>query len=794
MSALQPVVDAVVDRCRRVKAPCTPVLAGYLARAALLTDEALAGDHAALVDAAARLATAAASEPMPSTLRMQAAYDEALAGAQRRLASLHARRDRRLEDLSAAVRAATASAASDYDQMQRLHRAVLTYAGIAGQAGSLSGPSSSAPGESAPGATIGRAGVGAGAAGLAAGGAGAGGGGGGAGGVAGAGRRLGGTLPAGGAASSAVAAAPSASGAGGAAGGGGAPSAADSAAAAAEVAAVVESVFPRSALKPFLDLSGEERMARLEEVSALCLGIRLFNGRQGRSTAPIADTPELAQHLAQRTATESSRVVEAARSACDAYAAALGQGPAALQAALDASGVEGADARKARAARWVRENANRRQLLAMASAVHADVGLALEHIAALREDIEAGVEELRRMVEGQASVPKSEVFPRFHALAEAWMAVEAEGEAVGVRAEALASLRPFAAPAVCSLGLAAARAARAAKTSPATLGGADSSSAGAQSVERLQLEATPEAMELPLSLLAQCPVLLAGVNLFEGADADADADDVSPGPGVLVTGDPSLGVLRWNHKQFVCSSEAASRAFMRRPAQTFEAALAAAAAAPELVRYLQVEAEVPAMDLGALIAAHAGPPPESSRVDRGDPVSSERVAMAAMLLPKPGSAAGGSAALLAMTDPGASLAATSAAGRKRDAGTDTPVHFVESRILPKYTSSEWELRRRALQAASLHNCATHSTQTDRSHFRRETDTQAWGRRSATVQTGVDAGTNPIHRKTFVVGMRGGAVPVPPRPSDSEAVATAKREATKEATRTRVKTVTLEYVP
>lgn len=37
MSALQPVVDAVVDRCRRVKAPCTPVLAGYLARAVRLS-------------------------------------------------------------------------------------------------------------------------------------------------------------------------------------------------------------------------------------------------------------------------------------------------------------------------------------------------------------------------------------------------------------------------------------------------------------------------------------------------------------------------------------------------------------------------------------------------------------------------------------------------------------------------------------------------------------------------------------------------------------------------------------
>ncbi|CAN0584187.1 unnamed protein product, partial [Ectocarpus sp. 12 AP-2014] len=54
---------------------------------------------------------------------------------------------------------------------------------------------------------------------------------------------------------------------------------------------------------------------------------------------------------------------------------------------------------------------------------------------------------------------------------------------------------------------------------------------------------------------------------------------------------------------------------------------------------------------------------------------------------------------------------------KREAGTDTPVHFIEKRIDPKYHWNEWVLRRRALQVANLRNCITKSQQTDDSHFR-----------------------------------------------------------------------------
>jgi len=694
-------------------------------------------DKGKLADAAARLAMAGPSEPTPSTLKMQVAYDEAFAASSRRLATMHARCERRLDDLWLSIRSARPSAATDYDEMQRLHRAVLTYVGIAGRAGTMEGPDAVAPGEAAR---------------------------------SGEGRRLGGTggprIGASAPGGPSSAGAPVAGGAG----------------EAKEVAAVVESVFPRSALKSFVALEEGEKQAQLQELVRLALGIRLFNWRQGRGTVELVDTPAVAVAAAAEAAEEAERLAEGAEALCEAYGAALASGPDALAGALAASGVEGPGG-AGRAARWVRELANRWQLKTLASAVVGDLAVALDQLEALQADADEAVADLVGMVEGQASVPKSVVYPRFHALADAWMGVVAEAEAVKLRVDALAALRPTAAPAACTLSMAAARAARAAGRAPAAgddAGGAGE--AGAESVERLHLEAAPAAMELPLAFQAQCPVLLAGRDLH-----GADAGRLRAGAGVLVTGDPALGVLRWRGVQVVCSSEAAALAFMRDPAAVFAEATAATRRFPELVRLLQAEASVPDMDLAALIAAASGPPPETSAGEGVEPVNADRLARATMLRPGEGAGrgAGGGAA---------ASASGAAAGRKRDAGTSTPVHFVEKRILPTYTSSEWELRRRALQAANLHGCATHSTQTDRSHFRRDTDTQAFAPRDATVQTGVDAGTNPVHRKTFVVGMRGGAVPVPARPEDDEAVAAAKRAVTARATRTRVKTVTLEYVP
>eukprot|EP01028_Stygiella_incarcerata_P006533 TRINITY_DN2668_c1_g2_i1.p1 TRINITY_DN2668_c1_g2~~TRINITY_DN2668_c1_g2_i1.p1 ORF type:complete len:638 (-),score=187.46 TRINITY_DN2668_c1_g2_i1:1386-3299(-) len=89
-----------------------------------------------------------------------------------------------------------------------------------------------------------------------------------------------------------------------------------------------------------------------------------------------------------------------------------------------------------------------------------------------------------------------------------------------------------------------------------------------------------------------------------------------------------------------------------------------------------------------------------------------------------------------------------------DMGTETPLHFVEKHIEPKYRFSEWDLRRQALQMADLRTKRTKSSQTHKSHFRREDETQAYLPKAASTQTAKDRGTNPKKKVQYIKGLRG----------------------------------------
>jgi len=82
---------------------------------------------------------------------------------------------------------------------------------------------------------------------------------------------------------------------------------------------------------------------------------------------------------------------------------------------------------------------------------------------------------------------------------------------------------------------------------------------------------------------------------------------------------------------------------------------------------------------------------------------------------------------------------------------------VENYIDVNYHWNEWELRRRALKVVALRGCATSASQTDKSHYRRENETQVYEQREKDSQTRQDTGTNPPIVTTYVAGLRG-AVP------------------------------------
>ncbi|XP_012543365.2 cilia- and flagella-associated protein 206 [Monomorium pharaonis] len=91
---------------------------------------------------------------------------------------------------------------------------------------------------------------------------------------------------------------------------------------------------------------------------------------------------------------------------------------------------------------------------------------------------------------------------------------------------------------------------------------------------------------------------------------------------------------------------------------------------------------------------------------------------------------------------------------RHDQKVQTDVHIFPSYIDKDYTSSIWELKRRALRLANLSRCATRSTQTFNSHFRYGVYVQAAPPQDKEVQTRRDNYTNTKKLLTFIFGLRG----------------------------------------
>ena len=88
-----------------------------------------------------------------------------------------------------------------------------------------------------------------------------------------------------------------------------------------------------------------------------------------------------------------------------------------------------------------------------------------------------------------------------------------------------------------------------------------------------------------------------------------------------------------------------------------------------------------------------------------------------------------------------------------DKSVETPVHFIEKNIEPNYHWNEWDLRKKALQMANIRKKVTVSVQTELSNFRIDNQTQVWLPKDNSTNTGINASTNTVLEKTYIVGLR-----------------------------------------
>ena len=552
-----------------------------------------------------------------------------------------------------------------------------------------------------------------------------------------------------------------------------------------EVAAALESVFPRIGLKAFLGLKKDERAAQLMELARITLGIRLFNRDQGRGGAGIDSMDKDSTMLAAAMVRDIDREVEYFADACSKYQTAItrallerrrrsqiearvahnvytaeakkleagvggGEGGPKAQSALEENELLLAQLNAAGEPlpayvvdRWQKELSNRRQYLNFLRTLQDEVRTLRDKIASLGESIAMELLNVKTLVSNKAAVPKEQVYPRFDALGSYWVRLHEEVTVLVARSNTFAALCAFrlsfnptlleryydvdaVGDAAEATVLDAAGGGGGGGRVAEDKGGASSSSAAERKGGEHYRSGGDAAADDYYGGEGQRPNSPGSEHQGSGNGATLltvhNAPDFMLLPlelqgycpwtlchakGFLVPGKPALGVVRYDNMYFVCENAVAIDEFLKNPEYYLLEIRQRGLQHPEFIHLLRLEKWFPKASIARLLEQNDFDP----RSTGGKPST-------------------------------------------RDASTGTPTHFMESHFDVNYHWNEWELRRRALKVVALKGCATSTTQTDASHFRRDNETQVYTLREKGSQTKRDKGVNPPIVTQYVAGLRG----------------------------------------
>jgi hypothetical protein len=371
------------------------------------------------------------------------------------------------------------------------------------------------------------------------------------------------------------------------------------------------------------------------------------------------------------------------------------------------------------------ELANRRQLLLLLNQLLHDTMEGVAELNQHNKKFRAGLDTLKSLVGGKNAVPKEKVYPHFVQLSATWQQLVLTREGIAMHKRIFDELTPFLTsytqallPADAVMAQKAAQViaeAKAAKEQSAEKGLSEGSfvktldtrnaaddkrakDANNTTPVRLTKLTTPDFMSIPLEFQGYCPHTLA----TQG--------------GMLLAGRPSIGIIAYRGAFYTFQSPSAMQAFCTDPEKTLSSVLRLVSQNAHLIHLLGLQERIPSFAI---------------------PLYLERKSL--------GNPGGGGGRAVA-----------------RSVGTQSPTHFLKPGYNSQYTWNEWELRRRALQLASLTKKKTTSAQTVKSHFTRESSTQYTLPKpnpdgtmpGVSTQTRTSQGTNVPRTVRYMVGLRG----------------------------------------
>lgn len=471
-----------------------------------------------------------------------------------------------------------------------------------------------------------------------------------------------------------------------------------------EIAAALESVFPQAGLNAFNMMSSEEKQNQIRDLVNIVLGIRLFNKEIKKGGAGLVDVPGLVSSDVDKLYEELELESTEMGDICYTYSDII-------NLEFEKSGSIAASL-----SRLQEELTNRRQYILLIHQLQHEVLESIDVIKAGKQQLFEEMEQLKTLVGLRTSVPKEQVYPKFHVLAGTWKALIREREKTAMRRKLLDQLLLFKDNFEASLlddDIEQVKQTNIEDAKPGVnfddfvqtvVGGAAVEEEKMQGLfdkcVRLVKETTAEFMSLPLEHQGYCPWTIVTRQ------------------GLLLPGNPNLGIIKYKGKHYSFVSGVAMRDFVSDPEKYIEGVVIRARKAPALIHLLCLQQYVPNSDISELFSIQ----------DIFD---------------------------------NSSLNSSSSA--KSDASIQTPSTYINTDpVDPNYEWNEWAMRRKALQMADLCNKRTHSTQTDQSHFRRDNDAQTYKKQPGQdgvmpgkgTQTGIEKGTNVERKVKYISGLRG----------------------------------------
>ncbi|XP_059369367.1 cilia- and flagella-associated protein 206 isoform X1 [Carassius carassius] len=446
-----------------------------------------------------------------------------------------------------------------------------------------------------------------------------------------------------------------------------------------ETTAALQSVFPQAQLATFMSLLKQDKEQQLSELTLIVSGIRLFNKDSRKGGEGIQNLPVILNEMLPAAAADiDSELVGCERLAWQ-YTALLEKicertecpvHPDLLKQALY----------------------NTRQHEAFLRLILADIIQSAKEVMRLQSDLKTQMTLLKDTVHTKTTVPTSQVFPHFTAVASLWTGLEGEMLLLSMLTNVASGLRAFLSaqsllsPDQLELLLHGLQvqtdADRCSVTAEERVVESDMSSC-----EWCFPENTAHFEDVPLQYKGFCGFTLVKNN------------------GLLLPGNPKIGVLKHKEKHYAFSSRSIAYEFASKADELIAAVVEMAKRQPELIQLLQLHQEF------ASVTPY-------SEMQSGEKLLVKTIS-------------------------------------KSDASMQTETHPLETNIVKSYEWNEWELRRKAIKLANLRSKVTRSMQTHLSHMRRDNSTQTFLPKDAVSQTKRDGESNVPKAQVYLSGLRGG---------------------------------------